>query len=647
MKVTFKGTKSDRINSFNSLRNHSATPRLDRAAYSSEPGQRPTNFYEVLRPTTITMFEPSKPSTRDHKQRTTPPSTLIDHGQGSKYFISRITMMERQQKEDMATIERLRAENAQLKEDLEKMRELNKGLLKKQQVGPVSEIHYMYQDLFVTDLKRQMDSVSEEALSYRFQTETCKRELELLRRDYSMMQATLRRYRELVAIGQGGARESRDFMDSGSFVSGISSELDHFGSTGKSADSNLLMVPRQLKGLRQNLLSVSKAEGIELACLAIDKARDFKGICNQLAKAVRSIINCERCTLFLLDRQASEMHAGKNEKESKKLNMGKFWATFHIEKGQDVDEPAFLTLEEARKGLRNTDCLMHSICLEDRVLMTIQCSHKISKSNKARGFTSIDELLLKILGHLTKVHIQLAFAVHSAQTESEHTIQVVSIASELAMSRTHQELANQASKLLTAFFEFETAGIVFVDPYLEEFFMMAPAATGEGYSEDVVRFPKTLGLTGEVYLGGSIMQIDDVKKHIHYNPEVDNVAGSNELVSLMIGVIPGPKHKRIGVLQLGNKCHGQPLTQHDIRKFNALSGLLGACITCTNDLVETMSLTIHIKSCIDSIVKAVDKTESARIDVESGQVYNLINSIRTQIVDWNRIKKQRLQFISN
>lgn len=642
MKVTFKVPRSDKFNSLNSLRGQSTTPRLDRSAYSTEPIHRKSNYYEVLRPTTISMFEPSKPQTHEQRQRATPSKSLIDHGQGSKYFISRITALEQQQKEDMATIDRLRAENIRLRDELEKMREVSKGMLQKQEDGPFGEIHYMYQDLFLTDMKRQVDSASEEALNYRFQTESCKRELELMKRDYGMMQATLRRYRELVASGHGGTREGKDFLDTASYASGISSEFDHLGSTGKSVESNLLMVPRQLRGLRQNILSVAKAEEIERACVNIAKAHDLKVMCNELSKAVRAVINCERCTLFLLDRQASEMHAGPNEKESKKLNMGKFWATFHIERGQEVEEPIFTTLEEARKGLRNSDTLMHSICLKDRVLMTIQCSQKRSKRNKAQGFSTTDELLLRILGHVIKVHMQLIFAENSAQVEREHTIQVVSIASELAMSRTHQELANQASKLLTDFFEFETAGIVFVDPYQEEFFMMAPVATGEGYSEDVIRFPKSLGLTGEVYQGASILQIDDVKKSTHYNPEIDNVAGSNELISLMIGVIPGSKHKRIGVLQLGNKLHGKPLTPYDVQKFNALSGLLGACITCTNDLVETMSLTIHIKGCIDSIIKAVDNTESARIDVESGQIANFVGSIMNQITEWTKLKKQRM-----
>jgi hypothetical protein len=538
----------------------------------------------------------------------------------------------------MAIIEKLRTDNNKLREDLEKMRELNRSLVQEQS-GSVSEIHYMYQDLFITDMKRQMESVSEEALNYRSQTETCKRELELLRRDYGMMQATLRRYRELVSVGKGAGREPKEFLDSASYVSGLSSEMDH---TQKSSDSSYLQVPKGLRGLRHNIVNTSKVEELDALCTKLAKSKNLKSMCDELAKAIRSIINCERCTLFLLDRQATEMHAGPNAKESKKLNMGKYWATFHIEKDQEVEEPLFTTLEDARKGMRDADVLMHSVCLGDRVLLTIQCSHKISRSSRSRGFTSIDELLMKVIGHVMRLHMLLVFSEFTAQKEREHTVEIVSIASKLAMSRTHQELANQASKLLTDFFEFETAGIVYVDPHQEEFFMMGPSVTGEGYGEDIVRFPKTLGLTGEVYLHDTILQIDDVKKHIHYNPEIDNVAGSNELVSLMIGVIPGPKHRGIGVLQLGNKAQGQPLTPYDVQKFQSLAGLLGACITCTNDLVETMSLTIHMKGCISAIIKAVDNSEMASNVVEAGQVLTQMTSIRNQIEEWSRTKKQRM-----
>jgi hypothetical protein len=556
--------------------------------------------------------------------------------------MTRISALERQQKEDMATIDRLHSENFKLKEDLEKLREANRAILKNQQPGAVGEIHYLYQDLFLTDMKRQVDSASDEVLSYRTESEAYKQELEVMRRDYGMMQATLRRYRELVAAGRGASKE-RDFMDSSSYISSLS-EVDQMSSIGKSADSSLLTVPRLVAGQRHSTFSVSKAEELEAAYLGFARSKNLKSICNELAKAARTILNCKRCTLFLLDRQASETHAGRNEKESKKLNMGKFWATFHIERGAEIEEPQFTTLEEAKKGARNSDLLMHSVCLEDRVLITIQCTGKIAKG-RLKGFTSIDELLVRLLGHVVKVHVQMIFAEHTARKEREHTMQVVTIASELAMSRTHQELANQASKLLTEFFEFETAGLVFVDPYQEEFFMMAPEATGEGYSKSVIRFPKSLGLTGEVYTHGSILQIDDVKKNVHYNPEIDNVSGSNELISLMIGVIPGPLQRRIGVLQLGNKSLGQPLGDSDLQKFNALAGLLGACMTCTNDLVQSMSLTINLKDCINTIITAVDSTDSARSDIEAGQLFTLMNSLKGQIVEWSHTKKQKMHSI--
>jgi hypothetical protein len=55
-----------------------------------------------------------------------------------------------------------------------------------------------------------------------------------------------------------------------------------------------------------------------------------------------------------------------------------------------------------------------------------------------------------------------------------------------------------------------------------------------------------------------------------------------------------------------------------------------------------MSLTINLKACIDTIIKAVNSTDNARSDIEAGQLFTCLNSIKGQIVEWSRTKKQRV-----
>ncbi|MFS6706501.1 hypothetical protein WHK35_14330, partial [Staphylococcus aureus] len=113
------------------------------------------------------------------------------------------------------------------------------------------------------------------------------------------------------------------------------------------------------------------------------------------------------------------------------------------------------------------------------------------------------------------------------------------------------------------------------------------------YSQDKIRFPITMGLTGETYKHKGWVVYESVKKKHLYNPEIDNIASASDLNMCLMSCLPGPRNGISGILQLGNKVGG--FSQRDIKVVNGLSTILGFMVAGVNDISEALELTIKMK----------------------------------------------------
>ena len=62
----------------------------------------------------------------------------------------------------------------------------------------VGEIHSMYQDLFLTDMKKEVEDAQSELKQFKQETNTANREITILKKEQAHLQATLKRYRKMV-----------------------------------------------------------------------------------------------------------------------------------------------------------------------------------------------------------------------------------------------------------------------------------------------------------------------------------------------------------------------------------------------------------------------------------------------------------------
>lgn len=62
----------------------------------------------------------------------------------------------------------------------------------------VGEIHSMYQDLFLTDMKREVEDAQTELKQWKQETNVANHEINALKKEHLQLQATLKRYRKMV-----------------------------------------------------------------------------------------------------------------------------------------------------------------------------------------------------------------------------------------------------------------------------------------------------------------------------------------------------------------------------------------------------------------------------------------------------------------
>ena len=128
-------------------------------------------------------------------------------------------------------------------------------------------------------------------------------------------------------------------------------------------------------------------------------------------------------------------------------------------------------------------------------------------------------------------------------------------------------------------------------------------------AQSTIRFPSTLGLTGQVFKEKSIISWNNAKNDSRFNPDIDNISSESDVRNFMIGVILGDGDNRAGVIQFINKKNGEEVTKYDIERFKAMRTFIGSCVENVTDLAVTINKTITIQGVIHNLNNSLEQCE--------------------------------------
>jgi hypothetical protein len=364
-----------------------------------------------------------------------------------------------------------------------------------------------------------------------------------------------------------------------------------------------------------------------------------------LARELKKAVNAEKSTVYVINIDLQRVYAGyfDNPRTIGKIRCGGNWIYVHTDSSKDFEEPLFPSINYLVKGSRSNEAIMRSVILHSFPYLGVQMKTPLDRSKSE--FTGSDDQKVKIICELAAVKLDSLLSIHEVKEERKQMSSILHICSEIVNSRNHQGITEKINDLFPDYFQFAKASIAFYDPDNSELFSCVPELTGGlHFTDEVVRFPSSLGLSWSLLERGGILAMSEMKMYRKsFHPEMDNLAGISDIRNMMIGCLPGRDNEPIGIIQLANKLNG--INPEDEGKLKDCLQLIGACVSCANTINECVSLVIQMKSTVDLVVQVLESSDLGKTEFESNLLFSQLTSIRSKLGSWTKSKKKQLAII--
>ena len=570
------------------------------------------------------------------------------HDEPRSSIFQKLALLEKLHKADLIRIEQLERQVKDLLQQLENMKQANKSLLEEKGFAG-GELHALYQNLFITDMKQQMTDMSNDVTRFRSQKEQLRKEYESVKKENGQLQATIKRYRVILSNAlKKPISASVESVEASSVLSGLLSESDKTqgrlseSSKKRLGSENNLQPPH---GLRLNMVTLSKIEKLNVVLLQLNNCTNVNQLCKIMTRSAKALTKSQKVSIYIISNKTRENYVQSYSGSSDfigRVRMGNNWIIMHTHKDAYQEEPMFKKLDELKYPVRHADLLLMPIVYDREISFVIQGQDKKGEEHKNKVYTPTDELLLKIVANAVVLKIDSIFSAEQEKLELKHSSQVASVASRIISSLSHRDIANRVRSHLPQFFDFENAGIVFIDNKSHQFYVMIHDPSSDDYFGDgYLRFPFGIGLTGQAISRDGVSVFKNPKTIPIYNPEIDNVGWVHETKTIMMGCLKDWSGNLVGIIQLTNKKYGE-VEAKDVKRLESMIDLLGTCVATTNLTVEHFSLTIKFKAVMEKITKLVLDSDRTASDGEFNSVVNQITNLKNSFGDWVKTRKTRI-----
>lgn len=223
-------------------------------------------------------------------------------------FFHKMILLEKQRRADLLRIEQLERQVKDLADQLNTMKEMNKNLLEEKGFGG-GEVHALYQDLFITDMKQQMNDMNNDISKFRSQKEQIRKEFESVKKENGQLHATVKRYRTMLTNALKKPQNTSEIGDSSSAYSGFISESGTVGkiseSSKKRVSADNLQPPQRLA---LNSLSYNKVEKLNLVLIQLNNCTNFNQLCKIITRAAKGLTKSQRVSVFVISTKARDQY---------------------------------------------------------------------------------------------------------------------------------------------------------------------------------------------------------------------------------------------------------------------------------------------------------------------------------------------------
>lgn len=568
------------------------------------------------------------------KSRLTPSLRQIRDKKPEEDIVSlkeRTNSLLKQQRLDKRRIELLEKTVEELEAKIQNMKDLLRNTMETER-NHAGDVHALYQTLFITDLRQQIEDLTQTSVNYRQRHHQAQQEIETVKKTNFHYKNTIKRYRDMLNETLKKKKHSGEVTPN-SFLLGNSSETEknHVGI------SYLAKQLNESKSYKVNLISLGKLERVYNYLSELKKADNFIELFIKMTKAVSSLIKCERCTIFIVDPSIQARYIkdfGQSSEFIGKIHIENKLMLIHTHKDSSQENPIFKSCSEFKYPMRYHDSIAVPILNNNQVSIVIQCFGKVSKNARKQYFSHVDEIIIKMIGFFMITNVHLLKFRKDGEVKTARADQVIHMVNSFLSSLSHRYLANSIRTFIPAYTGFDSIGIVFLDKNTSELLVLAHDSYGEEfYTDCVLRFSNTTGFTGKVYHSNTMISCDYPKLSAIYNPELDNASGAPEVRNILIYPLIDWNKNTIGFIQFINRT-----TENIEVDLGPVLQLIGFCIASANTITEQMNLTIETKRTLKKLFHSLD-TQSDKSEFESADLSVVLSSLRIHAAELSQRSK--------
>ncbi|OMJ92078.1 hypothetical protein SteCoe_5284 [Stentor coeruleus] len=501
-------------------------------------------------------------------------------------------------------------ENKKLKEELDSMRKINKKLLESEKLTN-EEYKAFYQTILVDHLQKKVENLDEEANFYRLESQKNSMELGLMKRDKKYIKALAMKYKNQTL-----------------------NKYTHDVSPDKKTRSAHISKERL-----QNNNKQKKISNLTNFISQLQKKSNFLEILSSIAEFLKCIFKAEKVSMILVSEEIKDLYA-KHVKNFFRHNWNEMRVILAEGPHLSPIELTSLHIEQIKAGFTTGKEVYSTITFSGEPSIYICLHRKIPNKNEFGLYTAADYSYLCLVSTCAGLALNFIKSKQRAHIESEHVLELSTLISSLIYNKNHKELSKNIYTFIPKYLEFEYAGVVFFDYTHEELFMMIPTESYvDKFSDTSIKFPKDLGITGDVFKKNMVFKVDNVKSHRLFNTEIDNSCKSSNIQNAIFASLIGLNGEAVGVLQIFNKKGGKNINEKDVEKVRNLQKIIGVCISSTNCIAEASSLTILLKQGVQKAISSIEDIERNRNNRELFEIKNVLNTMKANMHEWNNQKR--------
>ena len=339
-----------------------------------------------------------------------------------------------------------------------------------------------------------------------------------------------------------------------------------------------------------------------------------------LVNITTKTIGAERGTIFLNDEKSGELYSrvaqGNFMREIRLMNTrGVAGWVFTNEQGAIIldayKDDRFDKSVDMRTGYRTKNIL----CTPLRTVMgkTIGVAQLLNKTDGA-----FDEQDLEILEAMTKqaaIALQGHIAMEDMKASRKQELEFLDVVSQISSELELSSLLKRIVSTITTMLDAERSSLFINDEKTNDLY----TEVGEGLGKNVIRFPNHLGIAGNVFTSGEILNIPHCYADLRFNPAFDKQTGYFTR-SMLCAPVTNKDGKIIGVSQVLNK-RGGSFTSEDEARLVAFTSQISIGIenaTLFDNVQNLMNYNMSMLSSMSNGVITINEEEEIETCNASG-----------------------------